>query len=110
MHFCGLKIWLAPKEEPEPPKPKPPPGGIYEEDELDQTEPGAIACGNPQRVKLQADNAYMSSLWRDKRVQPQNVFKSTTYNSNWGQGDFTCIHTLNDANGAWWRYNFGTEL
>lgn len=52
----------------------------------------------------------MSSLWKDKRVQPKNPFKSTTFNSNWGGGDFTCVHTLNDPNGAWWRYNFGIDL
>jgi hypothetical protein len=52
----------------------------------------------------------MSSLWRDGRVKPNNVFKSTTWNSNWGWGDFTCIHTLNDKDGAWWKHNFKIDI
>lgn len=52
----------------------------------------------------------MSSTWKDERNQAYNVFKTTTYNANWGKGQFTCIHTMNDAEGAWWRVNFGIDL
>jgi hypothetical protein len=39
-------------------------------------------------------------------MKPNNPFKSVTFNSNWGQGDFTCVHTLNDKDGAWWQIKF----
>jgi hypothetical protein len=52
----------------------------------------------------------MSSLWKDPRVTPNNVFKATTWNSNWGYGAFTCIHTLNDREGPWWNVNLGTDV
>ena len=52
----------------------------------------------------------MSSTWKDKRVIPSNPFKSSTFNANWGEGEFTCIHTLNDKDGPWWRANFGIDI
>ena len=45
----------------------------------------------------------MSTYWKDKRVKAWNVFKTTAFNARWGKGAFTCIHTLNDARGAWWQ-------
>jgi hypothetical protein len=52
----------------------------------------------------------MSSLWKDPRVKPNNVFKSTTWNSNWGYGAFTCIHTLKENTGPWWNVNFPADI
>jgi len=48
----------------------------------------------------------MSSYWRDKRVKAFNPFKTNRFAPRWGQGAFTCIHTLNDARGAWWMAPF----
>jgi hypothetical protein len=52
----------------------------------------------------------MSSSWKDERNKPSNVFKSTTWNANWGWGEFTCIHTLNDMEGAWWKVDFDQDI
>jgi len=52
----------------------------------------------------------MSSMWKDERMKPWNVIKSMNFNSKWGQGEFTCIHTLNDKDGPWWKANFGMEV
>jgi hypothetical protein len=48
----------------------------------------------------------MSSLWDDIRMKPWNVVKTNNFNPNWGQGEFTCIHTLADKEGPWWRVGF----
>ena len=48
----------------------------------------------------------MSTKYKDKRMKPWNVVKTTNFNSNWGQGEFTCIHTLNDKEGPWWKALF----
>jgi len=48
----------------------------------------------------------MSTKWKDERMKPHNVVKTTNFNSNWGQGEFTCIHTLNDKEGPWWKALF----
>merc|ERR1712066_414153 len=49
----------------------------------------------------------MSSTWKDERNKPWNPIKVTEkFNPNWGGGKFTCIHTLNDADGPWWRAQF----
>jgi hypothetical protein len=44
----------------------------------------------------------MSSKWKDDRMKEWNVIKTPKVNPNWGKGEFTCIHTLNDEKGAWW--------
>jgi len=46
-------------------------------------------------------------MWKDERNQPWNVIKTNNFNANWGQGEFTCIHTMNDAAGPWWQAKFG---
>jgi hypothetical protein len=56
----------------------------------------------PMIVPFKEEWLSMSSTWKDSRVQPWNPIKTTTYNANWGQGAFTCIHTLNDDAGPWW--------
>jgi hypothetical protein len=43
-------------------------------------------------------------------MKPNNPFKSITFNSNWGKGDFTCVHTLKEPEGSWWRTNFNVEI
>jgi hypothetical protein len=48
----------------------------------------------------------MSSKWKDERMKPWNVVKTADFNPNWGQGEFTCIHTLKDKEGAWWQAKF----
>ena len=50
----------------------------------------------------------MSSKWNDDRMEPWNVLKEN-FNPNWGKGDFSCIHTLNDKEGPWWSAKFGME-
>lgn len=52
----------------------------------------------------------MSSKWNDERMKPWNVIKTDKWNANWGKGQFTCIHTLNDEAGAWWKAKFGQDL
>jgi len=43
-------------------------------------------------------------------MKPWNVVKTINYNPNWGQGEFTCVHTLNDKEGPWWKAKFGMEV
>jgi hypothetical protein len=52
----------------------------------------------------------MSSRWKDDRNQAWNVFKTENFNANWGQGEFTCIHTMNDKEGPWWQAKFGATV
>ena len=52
----------------------------------------------------------MSSIWKDARNKPFNVYKSTEFNANWGEGAFTCIHSMNDAEGPWWKATFGARV
>jgi len=52
----------------------------------------------------------MSSKWKDERNVPWNVFKTANFNANWGQGEFTCIHTMNDEAGPWWKAKFGAKV
>ena len=40
----------------------------------------------------------------------ENVIKSENWNAKWGEGDLTCIHTLNDKDGAWWKGSFGMQV
>ena len=49
----------------------------------------------------------MSSQWKDDRMKPWNPIKTKNWNAKWGQGEFTCIHTMNDEEGAWWAADFG---
>jgi hypothetical protein len=48
----------------------------------------------------------MSSYWNDARMKAWNVIKTDKFNPNWGKGEFTCVHSLNDKEGPWWRSNF----
>ena len=52
----------------------------------------------------------MSSAFKDERNSPCNPIKTMNFNANWGQGEFTCIHTLNDKDGPWWKSDFGAPL
>ena len=52
----------------------------------------------------------MSSMWKDVRMRSWNPVKTRNFNPNWGQGDFTCIHTLNDIEGPWWKARFGSTV
>ena len=47
----------------------------------------------------------MSSAWKNENNSPCNPFKPN-FNSHWGKGDFSCIHTLNDKDGPWWKAKF----
>ena len=62
--------------------------------------------GRPSVIGLNRGSAKMSSYWKDKRVKAFNPFKTNRFAPRWGQGAFTCIHTLNDARGAWWMARF----
>jgi hypothetical protein len=42
-------------------------------------------------------------------MKPENVVKTDKFNPYWGQGEFTCIHTLSDKEGAWWQEKFPDE-
>jgi hypothetical protein len=103
LHFCGIKIWgLAnddtcnPEPEPEPvkePEPEPP--------KIKEPEAGIII---PANLTFKTAEVTMSSKWKDERMKPWNPIKVTQkFNPNWGGGKFTCIHTMNDAEGAWWK-------
>ena len=61
----------------------------------------------PEESEVQDEWITMSSRWNDQRMQPWNVFKTQNFNANWGQGEFTCIHTLADKEGPWWKAEFG---
>jgi len=52
----------------------------------------------------------MSSRWNDERMQPWNVVKTANFDANWGKGEFTCIHSMKDEEGAWWKASFGGEV
>jgi len=65
---------------------------------------------NPEPQTTTNDAIQMSSMWNDARMKPWNVFKTQNFNANWGQGEFTCIHTLNDKDGPWWMAKFGAEV
>ena len=43
-------------------------------------------------------------------MKPWNPFKTANFNANWGQGEFTCIHTMNDEAGPWWQAKFGAVV
>ena len=52
----------------------------------------------------------MSSVWKDARNKPWNVIKTLNFNANWGQGEFTCVHSMNDKEGPWWKAEFGVKV
>ena len=56
----------------------------------------------PEPVGFKDEWITMSSKWKDDRMKPWNPIKTINFNANWGQGEFTCIHTMNDKEGAWW--------
>ena len=103
LHFCGLKIWsysgtetiVEQVEEPAPVKPV-------------RTSSGKVVTPEPEVP--QNDWIKTSSLWHDERNQPWNVIKSANFNAYWGQGDFTCVATLNDKDGPWWQADFGMTV
>jgi hypothetical protein len=43
-------------------------------------------------------------------MKPWNVLKTMNFNANWGQGEFTCVHSMNDKDGAWWKAKFGVKV
>ena len=58
----------------------------------------------------QDDWISMSSVWKDARNKPWNVIKTNNFNANWGQGEFTCVHSMNDKEGPWWKAEFGVKV
>jgi hypothetical protein len=64
----------------------------------------------PEPAAPSNDWITMSSQWKDDRMKPWNVIKTLQFNANWGQGEFTCIHTLNDKEGPWWMAKLGAEV
>jgi hypothetical protein len=65
--------------------------------------------GSPVAVGFRREWAKQSTYFKDKRVKAWNPFKTTAFNARWGKGAFTCTHTLNDAAGAWWQVNLGSN-
>lgn len=63
--------------------------------------------GSLTKVVFRNDGASMSSTWKDDRIKPYNPFKTTEFSARFGSGAFTCIHTMNDKEGAWWKAEFG---
>ena len=98
--FCGIKVWAVATdekckvEEDEAPEPIPEP-----EPQVKHPDTGHII---PANLTVKCSEAKMSSKWKDHRNHPCNPIKTRNFNPNWGKGQFTCIHTLNDADGPWW--------
>jgi hypothetical protein len=86
LHFCGLKVWAIAGD-------------------LDEVEEVSAVSG--QRVNFKNEMISMSTYWKDDRMKPWNVIKTENFNARWGYGEFTCVHSLNDADGPWWKANFG---
>jgi hypothetical protein len=87
---CNPEPIPEPVEEPEPLPPK---------EEVPET-----AVIIPAQLIIKTVEVTMSSKWKDKRMKPWNPIKVIErFNANWGGGAFTCIHTLNDAEGPWWK-------
>jgi len=61
------------------------------------------------QLTLRNEGASMSSYWKDHRIKAYNPFKTTEFSPRWGTGTFTCIHSLNDKDGAWWKLDFGYQ-
>jgi hypothetical protein len=83
LHFCGIRAWGY--------------GG--------RRAPRPVPNTKPVAVGFNRKAARQSTYWRDGRVKAWNPFKTNRFNARWGQGAFTCTHTLNDARGAWWQVN-----
>jgi hypothetical protein len=64
----------------------------------------------PEQSVIENDWITMSSYWKDARMKAWNVIKTANFNPNWGAGEFTCIHTLNDEAGPWWQAKFGAVV
>ena len=94
LHFCGIKVW-----------------GVRAVGAITRTRQGSTKTISITNIRLNRQSAKMSSYWKDKRVKVWNVFKTHHFNARWGQGAFTCIHTLKDPKGAWWQVNlYGSPL
>lgn len=52
----------------------------------------------------------MSSTWKDDRIRAWNPLKGKPFNKNMFKGSNTCIHTMNDEAGPWWKANFGMNV
>ena len=85
--YAGSETIVEERNEPEPVKPL-------------KTKSGTTVAPEPEEPKN--DWITMSSKWNDARMKAWNVIKTQNWNANWGQGEFTCIHTMNDKEGAWW--------
>ena len=98
LHFCGLRTFIYDGEE------------ILEEEVEDEPEPPEPVVSTngttvvPEPVPVFSEWITMSSYWKDERMKPWNVIKTKNFNANWGQGEFTCVHSLADEDGPWWRY------
>ena len=93
-----------PIEEEEDPEPEP---EIIKEPEPEPPKEPEELLIIPANLTIKTKEVTMSSKWSDKRMKPYNPIKTITrFNPNWGGGEFTCVHTLNDAEGPWWRAQF----
>ena len=53
----------------------------------------------------------MSSTWKDDRIEPWNPVKvHKGFTTQMFMGSNTCVHTLNDEDGAWWKAAFPAPL
>ena len=64
---------------------------------------------------MKEDKASLSSVWKDGRteVKPGDVFRTKRWNANFGWtkfGELTCVHTLQDKDGAWWKVEFEDDI
>jgi hypothetical protein len=50
----------------------------------------------PKAAEFKNDWISMSSTYKHDQNKPWNPIKTENYNANWGQGEFTCMHTLAD--------------
>ena len=68
--------------------------------------------GEPEgsRFQFKYDLITMSSRWSYEKMQPWNPIKTNNFNPNWGKGEFTCIHTMDDDDGPWWKASFGMPV
>ena len=96
----------------EEPTPEPPPAPVEEEEPEPpkpvKTDTGTTVVPVPEIPKC--GEITMSSAWKDARNSPCNPVKTQNFNAYWGQGEFTCIHTLNDPEGPWWKSKFNSTV
>jgi hypothetical protein len=62
------------------------------------------------RFVFKYDMVSMSSRWSYEKMKPWNVIKTNNFNPNWGKGEFTCVHTMDDEQGPWWKGKFGMNI